>query len=170
MAGVEAPAHAPVPVAVALGSNLGHRGHTLRDAVTAVGTVVHGIRVSRWYETAPIGVDPQPDFLNGALIGTTGSTARALLEALLAIESRFGRERPHPGAARTLDLDLILYGDAVIDEPGLVVPHPRFRERRFVLEPLAEIAPGWVDPVTGRTIGDLFEHVRRASDTGHAPR
>ena len=158
-----------VPVAVALGSNLGDRERILHDAVTALDAVVHGIRVSRWYETAPVGVDPQPDFLNGAITGTTASSARALLDQLLAIESRFGRARPHPGAARTLDLDLILYGDAVIDEPGLVVPHPRFRERRFVLEPLAEIAPEWVDPVTGRTIGELFENVQGASDTGRGP-
>jgi len=67
-----------------------------------------------------------------------------------------GRQRPYPGAPRTIDLDLLLYGDAVIEEPGLTVPHPRFRDRRFVLEPLAEVAPDWVDPVTGLTIADLL--------------
>ena len=83
--------------------------------------------------------------------------ARALLDTLLAIERDLGRERPFPGAPRTLDLDLILYGDAVIDEaPSLIVPHPRFRERRFVLEPLAEIAPDWRDPVTGQTVEELL--------------
>jgi 2-amino-4-hydroxy-6-hydroxymethyldihydropteridine diphosphokinase len=147
-------------VAVALGSNLGDREATLRRAVDALGAFLHGLRVSRWYTTAPVGVDPQPDFLNGAVVGQTSLGARALLDALLATETRFGRERPHPGAARTLDLDLILYGDAVIDEPGLIVPHPRFRERRFVLEPLAEIAPDWVDPVTGRTVEGLLGMVR----------
>jgi 2-amino-4-hydroxy-6-hydroxymethyldihydropteridine diphosphokinase len=81
---------------------------------------------------------------------------RALLETLLGIEARCGRTRPHPGAARTLDLDLILYGDQIIEERDLIVPHPRFRERRFVIEPLAEIAPDWIDPVTKRTMRELM--------------
>ena len=80
-----------------------------------------------------------------------------MLDVLLAIEQTFGRERPYVGAPRTLDLDLILYGDEVIAIAGPIVPHPRFRERRFVLEPLAEIAPDWIDPVTGKTIGELLK-------------
>jgi 2-amino-4-hydroxy-6-hydroxymethyldihydropteridine diphosphokinase len=159
VAGIEYPASPRTAVAVALGSNLGDREHTLRDAVGALSDIIHHPRVSRWYTTAPVGVEPQPDFLNGALVGDTTLGARALLERLLAIEARFGRERPHPGAARTLDLDLILFGTAVIDEPGLIVPHPRFRERRFVLEPLAEVAPEWIDPVTGRTIAALLRQI-----------
>ena len=85
---------------------------------------------------------------------------RALLDRLLEIEAAQGRERPFAGAPRTIDLDLILYGDQVIEEPGLVVPHPRFRERAFVLEPLAAIAADWRDPVTGMTVGELYEKVR----------
>jgi 2-amino-4-hydroxy-6-hydroxymethyldihydropteridine diphosphokinase len=81
------------------------------------------------------------------------------LSELLRIEKTLGRQRPYAGAARTIDLDLILFGDAVIDEPDLTVPHPRFRERAFVLEPLAEIADGWVDPVTGRTVGELLRNL-----------
>ena len=157
VAGRDAAAPGRTPVAVALGSNLGDSERLLRDAVDTLAGTIHDIRVSRWYVTAPVGVGPQPDFLNGALVGATSLPPRALLDRLLAIEAQFGRERPHPGAARTLDLDLILYGSAVLNEPGLIVPHPRFRERRFVLEPLAEIAPEWIDPVTRRTVATLLQ-------------
>ncbi|HUX16476.1 MAG TPA: 2-amino-4-hydroxy-6-hydroxymethyldihydropteridine diphosphokinase, partial [Phycisphaerae bacterium] len=113
-------------------------------------------RCSSLVETDPVGVGAQPRFLNAAAVGTTTLEPRALLEALLAIERERGRERPAPGAARTLDLDLVLFGDRMVDEEGLRVPHPRFRERRFVLEPLAEIAPDLVDPETGKTVGEIL--------------
>lgn len=87
-------------------------------------------------------------------------SARELLETLLGIEAERGRARPFPGAARTLDLDLVLFGAQVIDEPGLIVPHPRFRERSFVLDPLAEIAADWVDPVTKETVRELKDNLR----------
>ena len=144
-------------VAVALGSNLGDRDAYLRAAIAALESSVHHLRVSSFHDTTPVGVGPQPVFLNAVAIGETSLSARALLDTLLAIEREFGRERPFPGAPRTLDLDLILYDDAIIDEaPSLIVPHPRFRERRFVLEPLAEIAPDWRDPVTGKTVEELL--------------
>ena len=143
--------------AVALGSNLGDRGANLDYAAARLGRLLTQLRISHCFETEPVGVaGPQPLFLNAAAVGETDLDARALLDALLAVERERGRERPHPNAARTLDLDLILLGDLVIDEPGLVVPHPRFRERRFVLEPLASIAPDLRDPVTGVTIADLL--------------
>jgi len=142
-------------VGIALGSNVGDRRATLLAALEALRPWVQDLRASTFSDTPYVGTDVQPSVLNGAVIGTTSLSARALLERLLRIEHDFGRTRPYGGAPRTLDLDLILYGDAVIDEPGLVVPHPRFRDRRFVLEPLAEIAPDWIDPVTGRTISDL---------------
>jgi 2-amino-4-hydroxy-6-hydroxymethyldihydropteridine diphosphokinase len=94
-------------------------------------------------------------------VGDTSLPAGQLLERLLNIEREDGRERPAPGAARTLDLDLILYGGERLDEPGLVVPHPRFRERLFVLEPLAELEPDWIDPVSGATISVLLQRARQ---------
>jgi 2-amino-4-hydroxy-6-hydroxymethyldihydropteridine diphosphokinase len=116
--------------------------------------------VSRYHETDPVGVpDEQPAFLNAAAVGETAITARELLDALLIIERERGRERPFPGAARTLDLDLVLFGDLVSSDPTLTVPHPRFRERRFVLEPLADVAPDLVDPVTGLTVAELLARV-----------
>ena len=147
------------PVAIALGSNLGDREATLHAAVAALHPVIQRLRVSSFHETAYVGSEPQPPVLNGAVVGETTVPAHRLLERLLEIEREHGRTRPYGGAPRTLDLDLILYGESTIDEPGLVVPHPRFRERRFVLEPLAEIAPGWRDPVTGKTMKELLRAV-----------
>jgi 2-amino-4-hydroxy-6-hydroxymethyldihydropteridine diphosphokinase len=145
-----------IPVAIALGSNLGDREARLREALALLGSSIWELQSSTFYDTAPVGVGAQPVFLNAAAVGLTTLTARELLSTLLALERQLGRERPYPGAPRTIDLDLILYGDAVIDEPGLLVPHPRFRERRFVLEPLAEVAADWVDPVTGLTVRALL--------------
>jgi 2-amino-4-hydroxy-6-hydroxymethyldihydropteridine diphosphokinase len=153
-----APGH--TPVAIALGSNLGDRAAHLAWAVDQLRGVLAGLAVSSWHETAPVGVGAQPRFLNGALTGRTDLSARGLLDLLLALELQAGRVRPHPGAARTLDLDLILYGAAILDEPGLAVPHPRFRDRAFVLDPLDEIASDWVDPVTGKTMGELASALR----------
>jgi len=148
-------------VGIALGSNLGNREAHLRRAIQALAPTVSNLRVSSFYETDPVDVPgAQPMFLNAAVTGESELSARAALDALLAVEQHLGRERPYIGAPRTIDLDLILYGDSVINEPGLMVPHPRFRERRFVLQPLAEIAADWIDPVTGKTIRELLDVLR----------
>jgi 2-amino-4-hydroxy-6-hydroxymethyldihydropteridine diphosphokinase len=147
------------PIAVALGSNVGRREEHLRYAVAALSSFVSDLRASPFIETLPYQVVAQPPFLNGAIVGGTRLAAADVLDRLLRIERERGRERPHVGAPRTLDLDLILFGHAVIDRPGLKVPHPRFRERRFVLEPLAAIAPDMVDPVTGSTVRELLERL-----------
>ncbi len=152
-------------VAIALGSNLGDREATLRGAADALGAFIDRLTLSSFIETAPVGVvEPQPWYLNAAAVGTTLLRPRALLEQLRVAERAYGRVRTDPNAARTLDLDLILYGGAVIDEPGLVVPHPRFRERAFVLYPLAEIAGDMVDPVTGETMWALAARLGKQAE------
>jgi 2-amino-4-hydroxy-6-hydroxymethyldihydropteridine diphosphokinase len=145
-----------VRVAIALGSNLGDRRAHLEYAIDALGLDLSNISVSSFSETAPVGVGPEHGvYLNAVVVGDTRLPARILLERLLEIEEERGRTRPYPMAPRTLDVDLILYGDRVIEEDGLSIPHPRFRERGFVLGPLAEIAPDMVDPVTRQTIAEL---------------
>ena len=137
---------------VGLGANLGDRKRTLREAVSALSAEdgIEVVAVSALRETEPVGVAEQPLYLNGAAELETALAARELLGRLLAVEQRFGRVRvPGEHGPRTLDLDLLLYGGDVIEEDGLTVPHPRLHERRFVLEPLAELAPGLVVPGRG---------------------
>jgi 2-amino-4-hydroxy-6-hydroxymethyldihydropteridine diphosphokinase len=145
--------------AIALGSNLGDRRANLAFAIDRLSRILSNLTVSSIVETVPVGqgLADEPFFLNAAAVGTTTLDARALLNELLTIESGLGRERPYPGAARTIDLDLILLGDVVIDEPGVQVPHPRFRDRGFVLGPLAEVGPDLCDPVTGQSVVELAE-------------
>jgi 2-amino-4-hydroxy-6-hydroxymethyldihydropteridine diphosphokinase len=142
-------------VAIAFGSNLGNRRAHLEAAIDLVLPHLRSALVSSFFETDAFGVDDQPRYLNGAMVGEASLPPQALLARLLAIEEQLGRTRPYWGAPRTIDLDLILYDDVVLGEPGLQVPHPRFRERRFVLDPLVEIAPDLIDPVTGLTVQQL---------------
>jgi 2-amino-4-hydroxy-6-hydroxymethyldihydropteridine diphosphokinase len=144
------------PVAIALGSNLGDRDLLLSRGLKALSSIVENLRVSTFHDTEPLGVGPQPRFLNAAATGVTALSAPRLLEQMLDIERQCGRERLREGAPRTLDLDLVLYGDLIATVPGMIVPHPRFRERRFVLSPLAEIAGQWIDPVSGLSVAALL--------------
>ncbi|TMM17014.1 MAG: 2-amino-4-hydroxy-6-hydroxymethyldihydropteridine diphosphokinase [Actinobacteria bacterium] len=139
---------------IALGSNLGDREATIRGALAALADLpgVSVVAVSTLIDTEPVGVVDQPRFLNGVAAVETELSAGELLDVLLDVEQRFGRRREGavPQGPRTLDLDLLLYGDAVLDEPGLRVPHPRLHEREFVLGPLAELAPGLEVPGKGQ--------------------
>ena len=148
---------------IALGSNLGDRRAAIRFAVERLEPLLSAAALSDIIETEPegSGLQDQPLYLNAVVVGETSLDARELLESLLEIERDFGRERPFPGAARTLDLDLVLLGDQVLDEPGLQLPHPRFRERFFVLGPLAELAPDIRDPVSGLKVWELLRALLR---------
>lgn len=148
---------AATEVAIALGSNLGDRRAHLEWACARLREHLADFRASSIIETDPVDVPgPQPPYLNAAVAGMSGLEPEPLLDLLLSIERERGRERPTLRAPRTLDLDLILYGDRIVQVSGLDVPHPRFRDRRFVLEPLAEIAPEMRDPVTGLTVSELL--------------
>ena len=138
---------------VGLGANLGEREATLREAVERLAATpgVEVVAVSSLRETDPVGFTEQPRFLNGAVALETELPPRALLDALLAVERSLGRTREGPRyGPRTVDLDLLLYGDEQVDEPGLTVPHPHLHERRFALEPLAELDPELVVPGRGK--------------------
>ena len=149
-----------VHAAIGIGSNIGDRRGTIESAVqqldAAPGVTVTA--VSTIIETAPVGSADQGPFLNAAVLVTTTLTPRGVLETCLRIEATHGRRRAAGTrwGPRTLDLDLLLFGPAIIDEPGLVVPHPRLHERGFALLPLAEIAPDWIHPERGVRIQCLL--------------
>jgi 2-amino-4-hydroxy-6-hydroxymethyldihydropteridine diphosphokinase len=142
---------------VALGANLGRREQTLKRAVEllAGASGVEVVAVSQLRETDPVGVVDQPPFLNGAVAVETTLRPRELLELLLDIERSLGRVREERWGPRLVDLDLLAYGDEVVDEPGLHVPHPRLHERRFALEPLAELNPELEIPGVGNVSAAL---------------
>lgn len=151
----------PVLAHVALGANLGDARATVRDAIAALDRLPQTrlLRASALYRSAPWEASG-PDFINAVAAIETGLGAHELLHALQALELQAGRERPYRNAPRTLDLDLLLYGDAIIDSPELIVPHPRLRERAFVLLPLAEIAPTLVSAAELQAVaGQVIERL-----------
>lgn len=161
-----APALPRVTAYIALGSNLHDPRQQLLAGFAALAQLPGSELIARssLYRSAPVGYSDQPDFVNAVAALRTALDARALLEALLAIERAHGRVRAFPNAPRTLDLDIALYGEQVIETPGLSVPHPRMHQRAFVVVPLAEIAPLAVVPGRGR-VRDLLGAVDAGSVT-----
>ncbi len=157
--------------AIALGSNLesgvpgvgGDRAANLMEAVRRLGALGEVRAVSSFYDTAPVGLVAQPRFLNGAVVLETALEPVELLRGMLAVERAMGRVRRVAKGPRVIDLDLLLYGEQVVASEELVLPHPEMAGRRFVLEPLAEIAAGMVHPVLGVTVGEMWARLRGSS-------
>ncbi len=147
--------------AIALGANLGAREQTLRLAVDALRTLGEVVAVSTFFDTEPVGYTHQPRFLNGAAVLRTALAPSALLRELLSIERHHGRDRTGavPKGPRTLDLDLLLYDDLIVETEALVLPHPEMHRRTFVLQPLAAIAPDWMHPVLHQSIAGLLQAI-----------
>jgi 2-amino-4-hydroxy-6-hydroxymethyldihydropteridine diphosphokinase len=146
-------------VYLSLGSNIGDREAHLREAIRRLESAGKLRAVSSIYETEPVEFTDQPQFLNCAVALETSSTPGQLMLQLLAIEKAMGRQRIQKKGPRTIDLDILLFGDEVVDTPGLTIPHPAMQHRRFVLEPLAEIAPEAIHPVLKKTVKQLLEEL-----------
>ncbi len=152
-----------------LGANLGDRQETIRHALQELGALptMEVVAVSSLYQTAPVGITEQPDFLNAALSIRTTSTPRELLTQILQLERQLGRVRTVRWGPRTIDIDILAFGSVTIDEPGLTIPHPRLGERAFALLPLAEIAPDLRLPGESET---LQKKAGRLAALGNIPR
>ena len=146
-------------VYLSLGSNLGDRRASLRKALRLLGEGVEIVKISSVYDTEPVGVGEQPRFLNLVCRVNTDIGPMQLLSLIKGIEASMGRNLILRNAPRIIDIDIILYGDTIMESPELIIPHPRMRERAFVLVPFAEIAPEVVHPVSGERIDDLSSRV-----------
>lgn len=167
-------------VYLSLGSNVGDRAANLSTAIEHLGGLGKVVAVSSFYETEPVEVTSQPWFLNCTVKLKTEKMPRQLLRGVLAIERKMGRRRLQKKGPRNIDIDILLFGNAIVEAPGLTIPHPAMHERRFVLEPLAEIAPEARHPVFKKTVRELRDALpagqavnqtsgvrRRTSDLGH---
>jgi 2-amino-4-hydroxy-6-hydroxymethyldihydropteridine diphosphokinase len=140
---------------LSLGSNVGDRAAQLRDALTRLSTAGRVVAVSSFYETEPVEFTQQPWFLNCVVALETAKTPQQLVDAILQIEQEMGRRRTQNKGPRSIDIDILLFGDTIMDSNELTIPHPAMHQRRFVLEPLAEIAPEVQHPVLKKTIREL---------------
>src|ERR1700676_1502706 len=154
----------PKLVYLSLGSNVGDRGEHLRNAIRRLETTGRVIEVSPVYETEPVEFTEQPWFLNCAVALETGKGPRELMAALLGIEEAMGRRRIQTKGPRSIDIDILLFENEIIDSKELTIPHPAMHERRFVLEPLAEIAPQVLHPVLKKTIRELRDALPTGQD------
>lgn len=143
-------------VYLSLGSNIGDRAGHLKAAIERLGSLGKVVAVSSFYETEPVEVTAQPWFLNGVVALETEKMPRQLIAAILDLEQSMGRRRLQNKGPRTIDIDILLFGNSIIDLPGLTVPHPAMHERRFVLQPLAEIAPEVRHPVLKKKVRELL--------------
>jgi len=147
----------PNPVYLSLGSNLGDRERHLLDAIARLETKGRIVSVSSFYETEPVEFTDQAWFLNCAVALETTATPEQLMSAILQIEQQMGRQRLQRKGPRIIDIDILLFGDTILDSPAVTIPHPATHERRFVLEPLAEIAPEARHPLLKKTVQELLE-------------
>jgi 2-amino-4-hydroxy-6-hydroxymethyldihydropteridine diphosphokinase len=149
----------PNIVYLSLGSNVGDREAQLRDAVERLSTLGRVIAVSSFYETEPVEFTAQPWFINCAVALETSSTPEQLMTSILRIEEEMGRRRVQNKGPRSIDIDILLFGDAIIESSELTIPHPAMHQRRFVLEPLAEIVPQAQHPVFQKTVRELLDQL-----------